>query len=253
MDQLMKEKMAEGWIKLYRSIQKNWIWEDPQRLKWWLTILLEVNHSDQKFQYGYDLIEVKRGESCKSLNTWSKLFGVSTKTVRRFFKLLEKDGMVSIKKVGNGPYSLTLVAVRKYAVFQDSSPGYVPDKSSISPSKGTDTSSISPGSVPTNNNVKNENNEKNEKEIPHENFFLKNKWGHLLPLTKNQEQLKLDDKDLTTRYEFLGVPTPLRDAFDLFEPVWKTKRFQNQDHFNNWFIKACSESKMITKIIKLVE
>ena len=54
--------MAEGWIKLYRNIQEHWIWQDPQKLKWWLDIILLANHKENKFLLGNELIEVERGE-----------------------------------------------------------------------------------------------------------------------------------------------------------------------------------------------
>ena len=52
--------MAEGWIKLYRSIRKNWIWEDSQKLKCWLDILLQANHQDKKILIGNELILIQR-------------------------------------------------------------------------------------------------------------------------------------------------------------------------------------------------
>ena len=29
-----------GWIKIYRDIQEHWIWQDANKLKWWLDIIL---------------------------------------------------------------------------------------------------------------------------------------------------------------------------------------------------------------------
>ena len=86
-----------------------------------------------------------------------------------------------------------------------------------------------------------------------ENFFLKSKWGHKLPLTNNLEPIPINNDHLEKLYKYREWPTELREAFDILEPIWVTKRFNDMNHFNNWFIKACSESKMITKIIKLVE
>ncbi|EAC3914326.1 DNA replication protein DnaD, partial [Listeria monocytogenes] len=38
--------MSSGWIKIYRSLQEHWIWENEKYLKWWLDLLLLANHQD---------------------------------------------------------------------------------------------------------------------------------------------------------------------------------------------------------------
>ena len=45
-----------GWIQLHRTIHKHWIWKDANKLKWWLDILLTVNHVDAKNLIGSQLI-----------------------------------------------------------------------------------------------------------------------------------------------------------------------------------------------------
>lgn len=87
----------EGWIKIDRKIRSNWIWKDSVKLKWWFDILLEVNFEDNKFQIGYQLFECKRGESLMSLQNWAKRWNVSKSVVNNFFKLLQQDGMITLK------------------------------------------------------------------------------------------------------------------------------------------------------------
>jgi DNA-binding transcriptional regulator YhcF (GntR family) len=84
-----------SWLKIDRKIQNHWIWKDPIKLKWWLDMLLTVNYADSKVLIGFDLIECKRGQSVLSLKSWGERWGVSKDTVRNFFKLLEKDTMIS--------------------------------------------------------------------------------------------------------------------------------------------------------------
>ena len=38
----------KGWIKLHRKIQDHWVWQDDRYLRYWLTILLNVNHESKK-------------------------------------------------------------------------------------------------------------------------------------------------------------------------------------------------------------
>lgn len=86
--------MNNGWIKIHRRIKNNWIWENPVKLKWWLTILLEVNHSDMKVNIGNQLVTCKSGQSVKSLQTWAKLFGTGKDSARNFLRLLQSDRMI---------------------------------------------------------------------------------------------------------------------------------------------------------------
>lgn len=88
-----------GFISLHRKIQKHWIFQDANKLKAWLTILLEVNYSPNKVLIKGTLYDCGRGESLKSLETWAALFGAgwSKSATRRFFELLKKDSMICIK------------------------------------------------------------------------------------------------------------------------------------------------------------
>lgn len=106
--------MAEGWIKLYRSIRKNWIWEDAQKLKWWLDILLQANHQDRKVLLGNELVLIERGSFHTSELKLSKKWGVSKTTVRKFLELLESDHMITTEKSKKG----TTLKVTNYEDYQ---------------------------------------------------------------------------------------------------------------------------------------
>ena len=34
--------MSEGFITLHRSVQKHWIWQEPEALKFWVALLLQA-------------------------------------------------------------------------------------------------------------------------------------------------------------------------------------------------------------------
>ena len=77
-----------GWIKLYRDLNKHWIWDNSNYLKWWLDILLEVNHTDSKVIIKNKIYECKRGEKLYSLDTWAARWKTNKSKVRRFLELL---------------------------------------------------------------------------------------------------------------------------------------------------------------------
>lgn len=110
-----EENYLTGYIKLYRSIRDHWIWQDEQKLKWWLDIMLEVNHTDKKVLIGGLIIECKRGQSLNSLETWAKQWKVDEGKVRRFFKLLEADNMIKTENVKK----TTRLTVCKYVSYND--------------------------------------------------------------------------------------------------------------------------------------
>lgn len=118
MENSFTENKRQGWVLLYRSIQNHWIWNNDKYLKWWLTILLQVNHSEAKFLLGNELITIKKGQSCNSLRTWATLFKCTPKTVSSFFKLLQKEKMISVKTIGKSKQSTTLVTIDKYDEYQ---------------------------------------------------------------------------------------------------------------------------------------
>lgn len=89
----------EGWISLHRKIKISWIWDDPIKLKWWITILLEVNHESKKVAIGNKIVECKRGQSIRSLDNWAKEFRTTKKTIRTFFLMLQSDDMIKIENV----------------------------------------------------------------------------------------------------------------------------------------------------------
>jgi len=91
--------MNEGWIKLSRKLKNHWIWQTENRLKWWIDILLTVNHTDAKILIKGQLVECKRGQSIRSLESWAKDWNVAKSTVRDFFKLLEKDQMLRVESL----------------------------------------------------------------------------------------------------------------------------------------------------------
>ncbi|MGQ8336864.1 conserved phage C-terminal domain-containing protein [Sunxiuqinia sp. A32] len=107
-----------GWISIYREIQDHWIWQDERHLKWWLTILLNVNHEEKKFPVGCDLFTCKPGQSFKSIEQWTAMFSCSKKTTVKFFELLEKEKMIKREILGRGNRRKHLLTVQNWDKFQ---------------------------------------------------------------------------------------------------------------------------------------
>lgn len=108
------DETNSGWISIYRRIREHWIWQDPVKFKWWIDILLTVNHEDKKVNIGMRLIECKRGQAVMSLRNWADRWKVSRDSTRNFLELLKKDGMITTENLIN----TTRITVCNYDDYQ---------------------------------------------------------------------------------------------------------------------------------------
>lgn len=104
-----------GWVCLYRGIKYHWLWQDPEKLKWWLDILISANHSPQKVVIGNSVITCNRGQCIKSLGTWAQEWRVDIGRVRRFLKLLSSDSMIVTENVSK----TTRITICNYDSYND--------------------------------------------------------------------------------------------------------------------------------------
>lgn len=109
--------MAEGWIKLHRSLMDHWLYKSKKprtRREAWEDILMHVNYTDKKILIRGQLYECGRGQSLYSLETWASLFNWSKQQVRTFFDLLQNDKMIKIE----GLQYTTRLTVCNYEYYQ---------------------------------------------------------------------------------------------------------------------------------------
>jgi hypothetical protein len=109
---------SKGFIKIERKLSEHWIFQDAEKLKWWLILLLEVNYLPGKVMIGNNLIQIDKGQSAKSLRSWAKILNTGTKSVVSFFDLLESDKMLKRETVGKGKQSTTLITIENYEHYQ---------------------------------------------------------------------------------------------------------------------------------------
>ena len=148
--------MSTGWIKLNRSIQENWLWEEKpfDKKSAWIDLLLMANHKNNKFPLGNEIIEVEQGSfitsEIKLMNRW----GWSKTKLRNFLKLLESEKMIT-KVVDR---KKTTISIVNYKVYQGSEDQ---EKTTEKPQENQE-KTIEKPQEDTN---KNDNNEKNENNI----------------------------------------------------------------------------------------
>ena len=108
----------KGYIKLYRDIRDNWVWDDkPFSMGLaWIDLIMMVNHEDKKILFNKNLIVIKRGSVITSLRKLSERWGWHRNRVSRFLNMLESDGMITQKRDSD----CTMINIVKYSIYQAS-------------------------------------------------------------------------------------------------------------------------------------
>lgn len=106
-----------GWISLDRAITKHWLWQNEKFTKGqaWIDLLLTAAHTPNKKLIKGTLIQIARGEQIRSQVTLAKVWNWDRKTVSRFLKLLEKDGMITTRS----DHLTSYISICNYDSFQD--------------------------------------------------------------------------------------------------------------------------------------
>lgn len=108
--------MAEGFIKLHRSIKDCWIWQDSEpfsKRDAWIDLLLLANYTEKKVLLDGKLTTIKAGQFHTSILKLSERWKWDRKKTRKFLDVLEADQMITTKRTAHGT-TLTLVNWGKY-------------------------------------------------------------------------------------------------------------------------------------------
>ncbi|WP_313568794.1 hypothetical protein [Acetoanaerobium noterae] len=144
----------EGWIKVHRSIQEHWLYQEKRvfsKYEAWLDMIMLTNHKDNKFLLGKELIEVERGSFVTSELKLMDRWNWSKTKVRNFLNLLEEDKMI-LKKSDKKKTTITIVNYNDYQ-----------DKETTPRPHEDHTKTIRRPQENTNKNEKNDKNDKNDK------------------------------------------------------------------------------------------
>lgn len=91
-----------GWIKLYRSLTRHWLWQEKPFSKGqaWLDLLLLAGFQPRKIPMGQRILQLEAGELLISEASLMERWGWGKSRLRSFLKLLEEDGMLQRKPDG---------------------------------------------------------------------------------------------------------------------------------------------------------
>ena len=104
--------MDNSFIKLYRKIQDNWIWDNPLYLKCWIDMLMRASIKPSSMLMNNQIVEVNRGEIVFSQENFAKRNGMSRQQLRTFLKKLKQTNM--IKSSPNSNQQITHLFIVEY-------------------------------------------------------------------------------------------------------------------------------------------
>lgn len=103
-----------GWIKISRNLPKHWIWQDADRLKWWLDLLFMASWEDSRQLVGSRLIGLKRGQVVASISYLVKRWGIGHNTVIAFLKMLQEEKMIT----KSSKHNISIITICNYEKHQ---------------------------------------------------------------------------------------------------------------------------------------
>lgn len=108
---------SKGWVSIWRNIQDHELWKDKPFAEGqaWIDLIMMANHEDGECRFRNETIHVKRGSFVCSELKLMKQWGWSKEKLRRFFRYLEQEGMISKKAVQRRH---TVVSILNYDLFQ---------------------------------------------------------------------------------------------------------------------------------------
>lgn len=109
-----------GWIKISRGIANHWLWQDAERLKWWLDLLFLAAWEDKQVLHDSHLFVLRRGQIIASISFLSERWGKSHPTIMKFLRLLEGEDMIKRSTIYRQTSILTICNYEKYQCNDDS-------------------------------------------------------------------------------------------------------------------------------------
>lgn len=103
-----------GWIKISREIASHWLWQDAERLKWWLDLLFLAAWEDKQVLHDSHLFVLRRGQIIASISFLSERWGKSHPTIIKFLRLLEGEDMIKRSTIYRQTSILTICNYEKY-------------------------------------------------------------------------------------------------------------------------------------------
>lgn len=106
--------MNNGWIKISRDLPDHWLWQDAERLKWWLDLIFMAQWEDKQWMHDSHRFVLRRGQIVASVSYLVERWKRSKPTVINFLKQLEQDGMIERETIYRQTSIITICNYESY-------------------------------------------------------------------------------------------------------------------------------------------
>ena len=109
-----------GWVKINRSIQDNWVWDEKPFSKGqaWIDLILLAKHKEEKFlDRRGNLVDGERGYIYRSERSLAERWGWSRCKTSKFLSQLSEDEMIEFNK--KKASEKTTIFIINYDKYQD--------------------------------------------------------------------------------------------------------------------------------------
>lgn len=103
-------------IKLDNDLLEHWVWQNAERLKWWLDLLFLAKPEKMQCCYKKRMVQLGKGQLCASLADLQKRWKKSVPTVLSFLTHLQQSGMITRKTLCNQTTVITICNYEEYIV-----------------------------------------------------------------------------------------------------------------------------------------
>lgn len=107
--------MHNGWIKIYRDLDKKGFYRDSHFVHLWIHVLLKANHREAEFMWNGKLKKLKRGQFLTGRKALQEETGINEHKIERILKLFESEQQIEQQKTNR----FRLITVKNYEKYQD--------------------------------------------------------------------------------------------------------------------------------------
>ena len=95
-------------IKLNDDIINHKLWQEPEKLKWWIDLLFLEVFQKKFFIKENKLVTLEKGQFEASVSFLSSRWGKSPHTIIKFLQMLEMDGLIKREVIGRNTSVVTI-------------------------------------------------------------------------------------------------------------------------------------------------
>lgn len=106
---MIKTMEKQGWIAISRSLREHWLWQDAEKLKWWIDMRMMAAYEERITYIRGHKITLHSGQIIAGVDYLAERWGRNKRTVTRFLQMLEREGMINRSVMHNSVAIITVM------------------------------------------------------------------------------------------------------------------------------------------------